>query len=107
MLAKKVANGLFSLNLEHLKDGAAGDELLFELHSAVVGTNEDGEEVSGGLVIETDIRPPAAAAATRKEADRAPAAHPAGAAQGSRGHQEVGLLRPRNSTTVHPQRRHR
>ena len=55
MLAKKVANGLFSLNLEHLKDGAAGDELIFELQSAVVGTNEDDEEVTGGLVIETDI----------------------------------------------------
>ena len=57
MLAKKVANRLFSLSLEHLKDGAAGDELLFELESAVVGINEDGEEVTGGLVVETPIRP--------------------------------------------------
>jgi AAA domain len=57
MLAKKVASGLFSLNLEHLKDGAAGDELLFELKSAVVGENEDGEDVSGGLVVETSFRP--------------------------------------------------
>jgi hypothetical protein len=57
MLAKKVANGLFSLSLEHLKDGAAGDELLFKLQSVVVGTEEDGEEVEGGLVVETAIRP--------------------------------------------------
>jgi AAA domain len=57
MLAKKVANGLFSLKLEHLKDGAAGDELLFKLQSAVVGTNEDDEEVAGGLVVETAVRP--------------------------------------------------
>lgn len=57
MLAKKIANGLFLLTLEHLKDGAAGDELLFELQSAMVGTNEDGEAVEGGLVVETDVRP--------------------------------------------------
>jgi AAA domain len=57
MMAEKVAHELFKLKLEHLKDGAAGDELFFELESAVVGINDDGEEVSGGLVVETDIRP--------------------------------------------------
>jgi hypothetical protein len=56
MMAEKVAHQLFKLKLEHLKDGAAGDELLFELQSAAVGKNEDGEEVTGGLVVETDIR---------------------------------------------------
>jgi len=57
MLAKKVANSLFSLCIEHLKDGVAGGELLFELQSAVVGTNDDDEDVAGGLVIETTMRP--------------------------------------------------
>jgi hypothetical protein len=70
MLAKKVANSLFSLNLEHLKDGAAGDELIFELESAVVGTNEDGEEVSGGLVVETDIPAPGASGRPAKLNER-------------------------------------
>jgi hypothetical protein len=60
MLAKKVANSLFSLTLEHLKDGEAGGELLFELESAIVGTNDDDEEVTGGLVVQTDIRPASA-----------------------------------------------
>jgi AAA domain len=57
MLAKKVGHKLFQLDLEHLKDGEAGGELLFELESAVVGTNVDGEEVTGGLVIQTNLRP--------------------------------------------------
>ena len=70
MLAKKVANSLFSLNLEHLKDGAAGDELIFELESAVVGTNEDGEEVSGGLVVETDIPAPGESGRPKKLTER-------------------------------------
>jgi AAA domain len=57
MRAEKVAHKLFKLTLEHLKDSESGEELLFELESAIVGTNEDGEEVDGGLVVETDIRP--------------------------------------------------
>jgi hypothetical protein len=60
MLAEKVAHKLFKLNLEHLKDGPAGDELIFELASAVVGKNEDGENVEGGLVIHSDIPSPGA-----------------------------------------------
>lgn len=66
-LAKKVAHKLFSLTLEHLKDGEAGGELLFELESAVVGTNDDGEEVEGGLVIETDLRPAGSSGGSSKK----------------------------------------
>jgi hypothetical protein len=70
MLAKKVANSLFSLSIEHLKDGASGDELIFELESAVVGANEDGEEVSGGLVVETNIPAPGASGRPAKLNER-------------------------------------
>jgi hypothetical protein len=55
LLARKVADGLFALETEHLKDGASGGELFFNLHSAVVGRNDDGEQVSGGLVTQATI----------------------------------------------------
>jgi AAA domain len=66
ILAEQITQGLFKLKLEHLKDGIGGGELLFELRSAVVGKNEDGEEVEGGLVIETTIRPAGASGGSRK-----------------------------------------
>jgi hypothetical protein len=55
MAARKVATGLFALSVEHLKDGESGEELMFSLHSVVVGENGDGEDVNGGLVTKATI----------------------------------------------------
>jgi hypothetical protein len=55
MLARKRAPGLFALELQHLKDSQSGDELLFEIKTAEVGTNDKGEVVSGALVVPAGI----------------------------------------------------
>ncbi len=55
--AEKVADGLFSLELAHLKDGRAGDILTFQLETEVVGANEEGNEVKGALVVPGEVRP--------------------------------------------------
>ena len=70
LMARKVASGLFSLALDHLKDGEAGGEMFFNLHSAVVGKNDDGDEVSGGLVTRATITAAGAAGRPQHLTDR-------------------------------------
>jgi hypothetical protein len=70
MAARKIATGLFALSLEHLKDGEAGEELMFSLHRVVVGQNDDGEDVCGGLVTKATISAAGAPGRPQKLTDR-------------------------------------
>jgi hypothetical protein len=61
LMARKVATGLFALAIDHLKDGVTGEDLLFELRSVVVGANDEGENVEGGLVVKAGVMAKSAA----------------------------------------------
>jgi hypothetical protein len=65
MSARKVADALFGLDVEHIKDGATGEEILFNLHTVIVGKNDEGEDVTGGLVARATITAAGAAGRPR------------------------------------------
>ena len=48
------ADGLVTTKLEYMKDGPEGDEIHFRLEQVELGTDEDGDQITSCVVVESD-----------------------------------------------------
>jgi len=55
--AAGVIPGSFVVEIAHLKDGRGEGELVFQITTATVGTDMDGEPITGALVVPSEVRP--------------------------------------------------
>jgi hypothetical protein len=71
LAVKRGTDGLITVTLEWLKDGAEGDEINSRLQVVEVGTDEDGEQITSCVVVACDAEPkPRGAPATYAPATR-------------------------------------